>query len=131
MEVSDFLISSLSYFIGAAPSLVFWIVVFVFTVIILRRSGGRAERFLLAGASLGIAGSLLRVPTGAITFWLFHQGYSDTYIGSVSTGCEIFLNVVSMAGVICFIYAFWIRFKANNHNIAESVNEEQIAEVAT
>ena len=112
MEISDFFSLWLGYLIGGAPTLVFWIVVIIFIIVMLRRGGSRAEHFLLAGASLEITGTLLRIPTGAITPWLFHQGYSTTYISSVTTGCGIFLNVISMAGIICFIYAFWVKFNA-------------------
>ena len=111
MEISVFFSMCLGYLIGAAPALVFWIAVIIFIIVMLRSGGGRAERFLVAGASLEITGTLLRIPTGAITPWLLQKGYSITYINSVTTGCDIFLNVISMAGIICFIYAFWVKFK--------------------
>ncbi|MFC2006293.1 hypothetical protein ACFLVG_05025 [Chloroflexota bacterium] len=111
MEISDFFSLWLGYLIGAAPALVFWIAVIIFIIVMLRRGGGRAERFLLAGASLEITGTLLRIPAGAISPWLFHGGYSTTYISSVTTGCGIFVNVIGMAGIICLIYAFWVKFK--------------------
>lgn len=131
METSIFFSSCLGYLIGAAPALVFWIVIIIFATIMLRRVGGRAERFLVAGVGIEMAGTLLRIPMGAIAPWIFHQGYSTTYISSVSTGYGIFLNVISMAGIICFIYAFWVKFKAKSYNIAESANEDQIKEIAT
>lgn len=131
VEIADLFPILLGGLIGAALPLVFWIAAMIFAIIMLRRVGGRAERFLVAGVGIEMAGTLLRIPAGAITPWLFHQGYSTTYINSISTGCGIFLNVISMAGIICFIYAFWVKFKAKSYNIAESVNEEQIEEVAT
>jgi len=130
MEISIFFSLWLGFLIGASPALVFWIAVIIFATITLRRVGGRAERFLVAGASLEMAGTLLRIPAGAISPWLYHQGYSTAYMSSVSTGCGIFLNVISMAGIICFVYAFWLKFKTSRYNITESVNEEQIEEVA-
>ncbi len=122
MEISDFFGLWLGYLIGAAPSLILWIAVIVFATIMLRRAGGRAERFLVAGAGIEIAGTLLRIPVGAIAPWLFHQGYSITYISTVTTGSGIFLNVISMAGIICFIYAFWVKFKARKAELVESTN---------
>ncbi len=112
MEISDFFGLWLGYLISAAPALVFWIAVIVFIIVMLRRGGGKAERFLVAGAGIEITGNLLRIPTGAIVPWLLHKGYSITYISSITTGCGIFLNVISMAGIICLIYAFWVKFKA-------------------
>jgi len=118
MDISMFL----GGLVGAAPALVFWIAVIAVGIIMLRRSGGRAERFLVAGASLNIVSSLLRIPVTAITLWLFHEGYSTTYINSVASGCGIFLNVISMAGIICLIYAFWVKFKARDSALVESTN---------
>ena len=112
MDVSAFFDLFLGYLIGAAPALVFWIAVVIICIVMLKRGGGRAERFLVAGASLEIIGNLLRIPTGAITFWLFHGGYSTTYISTVSLVSGIFVNVISMAGIICLVYAFWVKFKA-------------------
>ena len=113
MEISDFFNTLLGDLIGASPALVFWIAVIILTIVVLRRVGGRAERFLVAGAGIGIAGTLLRIPLGAIVPWLHHQGYSTTYMSSVYTGCRIFLNVISMSAVICFIYAFWLKFRSS------------------
>ena len=113
MEISDFFATLLGDLIGAAPALVFWIAVIILAIVVLRRVGGRAERFLVAGAVIGIAGTLLRIPMGAIVPWLLHQGYLTPYMSSVNTGCRVFLNVISMAGVICFIYAFWLKFRSS------------------
>ncbi len=108
MEISMFL----SRLISAAPGLVFWIAVIVVAIIMLRRSGGRAERFLVAGAGVHIVSSLFRIPVTAVTLWLYHEGYSTNYISSVSSGCGIFINIISMVGIICLVYAFWVKFKA-------------------
>jgi hypothetical protein len=97
--------------VGAAPSLVFWIAVIVFAAVMLGRGGGRAERFLIAGAGIKILSSLLIIPTAFITLWLVDKGYRITYASSVANYCGIFLDVVGMAGIICLIYAFWLKFK--------------------
>jgi hypothetical protein len=97
-----------------SPTLIFWIVVIVFAAIWLRQGGGRAERFLIAGSSLKIISNLFNIPTGFIPIWLIDQGYSVENAVSIASGCGIFLNVVSMAGITCLVYAFWIKFKAWN-----------------
>ncbi|MFC2005248.1 hypothetical protein ACFLUY_03380 [Chloroflexota bacterium] len=112
MDNSMFFSLFLGGLIGAAPALVFWIAIIVVTIIMLRRGGGRAERFLVAGVSLNIVRSLLRIPVTAVSLWLFHEGYDTTYISLVTSGCGIFLNVISMAGIICLVYAFWIKFSS-------------------
>jgi len=120
MDISMFFNLCLGYLISAAPALVLWIVVIILATITLKRGGGRAERFLVAGASLEITGNLLLIPTGAIAPWLFHEGYSMTYISSVTSGWQIFLNVINMAGIVCLIYAFWVKFKARKAQLVGS-----------
>ena len=110
MGVSEFLM----VLAGSAPALVLWIAVVIFAAVMLRRDGGRAERFLIAGASLKIISNLLGPASFAILHWLIKEGYSIDYANSVVLGYGIFCKVVGMAGIICLIYAFWIKFKARS-----------------
>jgi hypothetical protein len=107
MEFNSVLIGGL---VGVSPNLVFWIAVIVLASILLRR-GGRAERFIIAGASLKLVSNLLNIPATAIVPWLFHEGASVEYANSVASGFGILRGIVSMAGIICLIYAFWAKFK--------------------
>ena len=106
--------------IGVAPSLAFWIAVIVLAAIMLRRGGGKAERFLIAGASLKIIGNLLNIPTAAIVPWFVSRGYSMDNTVSLVEYYGIFLNVIGMAGIICLIYAFWVKFKVWNVEVEGS-----------
>jgi hypothetical protein len=94
-----------------APVLVLWIAVVVFAAVMLRRGGGRAERFMITGAGIKILSNLLTIPMVFIVPWLIGRGYNSDYAISASTGYGIFLNVIGMAGIICLIYAFWIKFR--------------------
>jgi hypothetical protein len=114
MEISDYFDLALGGLVGAAPALVFWIAVIVFAVVMLQRGGGRPEHFLMAGAGIKIIGNLLRIPATFITLWLVDRGYSIDYASSVSNYCGIFLNIIGMAGILCLVYAFWIKFKMTN-----------------
>jgi hypothetical protein len=98
--------------VGNSPLLVFWIAVLIFGIVLLKRGGGRAERFLIAGAGVKLAAVILGIPLTNITFWLIREGYSVAYRDSVATGYSVFLDILGMAGVICLIYAFWVKFKA-------------------
>lgn len=100
--------------VSVAPALVFWIAVIVLAAIMLRRGGGRAERFLVAGGGLKIIGNLLSIPTVAIVPWLVVRGYSMDSAVSLVEYYGIFLNVISMVGIICLVYAFWVKFKSRN-----------------
>ena len=100
--------------VGVAPSLAFWIAVIVLAAIMLQRSANRAERFLVAGAGLKLLSNLLSIPAVAIVPWLIGRGYSIDYANSVVTGYGIFCKIVGMTGIICLLYAFWIKYKAWN-----------------
>ena len=106
---------------GIGPALLLWIAVIVFAIIMLRRGGGRAERFLIAGAGIKITGNLLNIPMVFIVPWLVDRGYSPDYAISAASGCGIFLNVVGMAGIVCLVYAFWVKFKDRNIEATKEV----------
>lgn len=115
MEIYDYFSLFLGGLIGTAPALVFWIAVLIFAVIMRRRGGGsRAERFLIAGAIIKLTGSLLNIPTNAIPIWLRAEGYSLDSAVAIASNCNIFLSIVGMAGIICLLYAFWVKFKERN-----------------
>jgi len=106
MEISMFI----GGLIGVVPALILWIAVITLATIMLRRGGGRAERFLIAGAGIKIISNLLSVPVAFIPLWLVDGGYSMDSAVSIASGCGIFLNVIGMAGIICLVYAFWVKF---------------------
>ncbi|MFC2072671.1 hypothetical protein ACFLUU_08265 [Chloroflexota bacterium] len=114
MEIATFFSVLLGYAISAIPAVVFWIAVIVFVKVKLHRSGGRAERFLIAGAVLEIISSLLRIPLAGVSPWLFHKGFSMTYISSVTLVFGIIPDVISMVGITFLVYAFWVKFKIRN-----------------
>ena len=43
--------------------------------------------------------------------WLISRGYGKDFALSVASVYDVFLNVLGMAGIICLIYAFWVKFK--------------------
>jgi len=101
--------------LSSAPSLVGWIVVVVLATIMLRRGGGRAERFLLAGASLMLVQSLITTLTAALSTWLVvDSGMANVEAASVLGMFGLIRGLVGLAGIICLVYAFWIRFKARS-----------------
>jgi hypothetical protein len=108
--ITEFLIMLAS----VSPALVLWIAVIIFAAVMLRRGGGRAERFLITGAGIKIIANLLRIPAAFITLWLVDGGHSMDYANSVSNYCGIFLDIIGMAGILCLIYAFWVKFKTGN-----------------
>lgn len=110
--------------VGVSPNLAFWIAVIVLASIMLRRGGGRAERFIIAGASLKLVSNLFNVPAAAIAPWLVNRGTSIEYASSVASGFGILRGVVSMAGITCLVYAFWVKFNAMNFKTSEPGDKE-------
>jgi hypothetical protein len=111
MEFSDIFTVSLVQFLARTPILAFWIAVIIFGAVMLGRSGGRAERFLITGAIIKIAANVLSIPSPVISSWLIGEGHEITDISTFNTGYSIVLGIISMAGIVCLIYAFWIKFK--------------------
>ncbi len=112
-----------------APALALWVAVVVFAAVRLKRGGSRAERFLIAGASLKIISNLLGAAAVTLLPWLINEGYRATSVQSINFGYGIFYNVIGMAGIICLVYAFWVKFKARDFEVVESINKEQTQEV--
>ena len=116
--VPDFFQLLLGNLVGDAIPLIFWIAVIVFATVVLKRKRGKAERFLVIGCSLNIVAYLLSIPVLAIITWLIYQDYSIGFVGMISTFTGISVNIFSMAGIICLIYAFWVKFKVKESLIA-------------
>ena len=98
------------------PELLAWLFGIVLAVLMLRRGGGKAEKLLLAGCSLmfviqialpflsGLARLLaseqkMRLQTSVLTF-------------------QIPVPTLGIAGLVCLVYAFWVRFRARRQESA-------------
>jgi hypothetical protein len=77
----------------------------------LRRGGGRAERFFIAGAGIKIIGNLLSIPWAIVILWHLRRDHDIAYINTFSTYVGIFFAIVNIVGILCLIYAFWLKFK--------------------
>jgi len=95
------------------PALVGWIVAVVLAAIMLRRGGARAERFLVTGASLMLVGSLLDIPTPALSMWLsVAREMTNVQTAFWLSIFGLIRGIISLAGIICLVYAFWVKFKS-------------------
>ncbi len=109
MTVADFLL----ILSASTPSLLFWIAVIVLGIIMLRRGGGRPERFLITGGSLKIIAIIL---TALSPYYLFGRMDNVDEIVSVYHWKQIFTSIIHAAGITCLIYAFWVKFNSKmNH----------------
>ena len=114
MSLSDIGSIIVRNLIPAAPYLAAWIAAIVLSVIMLRRGGGRAERFLLIGSCLMLASKLFNVPTVLIVPLSVDGGWGTDGALPVFSGVNLFLGLISLAGIVCLVYAFWIKFKVKS-----------------
>jgi len=107
----DFTGVLLSILPSALP-LAAWIVGVVFAVKMVRQKGGRAERFLLAGACLMLLASILVIPTSAFGTWLrIDREMTNVQIALWLSIFDLIRGIISLAGIVCLVYAFWQKFK--------------------
>ena len=112
--------------VSSAPRLVGWIVAVVLAAIMLKRGGGRAECFLVIGASLMLLGSFLDIPTPAISMWLsVTRGMTNVEAASVLSVFSLVRGCISLAGIICLVYAFWVKFKRHGSVTGRNDGEVQ------
>jgi len=96
--------------INTAPFLIVWVAAIVIAAVLLRRRRGRAEKFLLAGAGVMLVSSLLMILGVAIVPYLVERGATMTDAASVASSLNLLRNVIGMVGIICLVYAFWMKF---------------------
>ena len=121
MGWEDILLSIYSMFLGFGIPTLFWIGTLIFGIVMLRRGGGRPERFFITGSALNILGTILRIPVVHLS-WLLIRDYGSDTMKSISFGVGLFIDIISAVGVICLIYAFWLKF--NSHRTKQSVSAE-------
>ena len=109
MEISMFTAG----LINTAPFLIVWIAVIVLAAMLLRRRGGRAEKFLLAGAVVMLASSLLMIPGVIVVPYLVERGTTMTDASFAARCLNLLRGIISMAGIVCLSYAFWVKFKTD------------------
>jgi hypothetical protein len=106
--------------VNAAPGLVVWIVALVLSIVLSKRSSGKLERFLIAGSSLMLVSTFLSVFVPVIERHLIQSGLSNVSAAGVISGINIFLGLISLAGIICLFYAIWKKFNKRTKSITEN-----------
>lgn len=102
--------------INTAPSLIVWIAATVIATVLLRRRRGKAEKFLLAGGVVMVVNSLLMIPGAVVSPYLIERGATMTDAASAARSLNLLRNVIGMVGIICLVYAFWVKFKTKAVN---------------
>ena len=110
------------YFAPVGPSLLFrspvlvaWIVGIVIAARMLKRDGGKSERLLLIGCCLMLAQQIISPFTSVLMQWYIVENRGEVSaqdFGLFSSLTNIPLSIISLAGIVCLVYAFWTRWKS-------------------
>lgn len=97
-------------FVGSIPIFLAWLVGIVLAVRMVRRGGGKAEKLLLIGCSLMFVAQIVNPFLRGLALWMVHeQGMSRASASGLAFSLPI--GILSMAGIVCLVYAFWLKFK--------------------
>lgn len=121
MDAGDILMIIISGFLGYGIPIIFWIVTLIFGIVMLRRGGGKPERFFIFGAALNILGTLLRILIIYLP-WLYDREYGSDSMRSITFLIGLLINVISALGVMSLLYAFWLKF--NGRSTEQTVSAE-------
>jgi len=96
------------------PEIMAWGIGIVLAVLMLRQSGGKAEKLLLAGCSLMFFTKLASPLLHELVQWLeAERGMSNIDIAqTMGLAINLPFTILSIAGLVCLVWAFWMRFRA-------------------
>jgi hypothetical protein len=109
-------------FLGFGIPILFWVGTLVFGIVMLRRGGGKPEQFFITGAALNILGTILRILVVYLPFWISFRSTGIDTMRNINFNAGLGVNIISAVGVICLIYAFWLKFK--RRRVEQSVSAE-------
>ena len=94
------------------PELLAWGVGIFLAVLMVRRDGSRAEKLLLAGCCLMFITRLASPIVSEFVQSLPRNGMSYTEIAHrMSLIVGIPTAILALAGLVCLVWAFWVRFE--------------------
>lgn len=95
------------------PELVAWGIGIILAVLMLRRGGGKAEKLFLAGCSLMF---VVRLATPLLSELVMLLGkereMSNIAIAQTMGWVTLPMSILGLAGLVCLVWAFWVRFRA-------------------
>ena len=102
------------------PELLAWLVGIVLAVNMVRRGGGKAEKLFLAGCSLMFFTKLASPLLHELVQWLeAERGMSNIDIAqTMGLAINLPFTILSIAGFVCLVIAFWARFRAGRQELA-------------
>jgi hypothetical protein len=102
----------ISHVWGNIPGLIAWLVGIVLAALMIKRGGGKAEKFLLAGCSLMFTAHIVSPLLSGLLIWMMGEQRIDRMSSAnLAIFISLPMSILSMAGIICLLYAFWTRWK--------------------
>ena len=98
------------------PELLAWLVGVVLAVLMVRRGGGKSEKLLLAGCSLMLAIQIASPFLSGLISSLLREGWRTPQ--TVGLFLSLPMGILGTAGIVCTVYAFWVRFWARRQELA-------------
>ncbi len=107
----DYLEIAGSSLLRNTPELLAWLVGIVLAIKMVRRGGGKAEKLLLVGCSL-IFASKLAFPllVGLVRWLMSERGMSNIATAQTMRLASLPAAILSIAALVCLVWAFWLRF---------------------
>ena len=124
MDAGDIIQMIFFGFLTYGIPILFWIGTLFFGIAMMRRGGGKPERFIITGAALSLLGTLLRIPVIYFPIWLHDRDYGNDTFKLITFGAGLFINIVAAVGIMCLIYAFWLKFKKDSTDESVSIEVE-------
>ncbi len=106
--------------VNAAPGLAVWVAALILSIVLLKRDGGKPERFLVTGSCLMLAETILSIPKQVIADLMAQSSLSSVCAASVISGINLFSGLISLAGIICLFYAIWKKFNMRTKLVTEN-----------
>ena len=106
--------------INAAPGLAVWIVALILSSVLVKKGGDKPERLLILGSSLMLLSSFLSIFQPPIANYLGRSDMSNVSAAGFVSGINIFLGLISLAGIICLFYAIWKKFTGRERTTTDS-----------
>jgi len=98
------------------PELLGWLVGMILAIRILRRGGGKAEKLFLAGCSLMVVLHLASPFLSGLVSSLVREGWRSPQTSGLILTLPV--GVLGLAGFVCLVYAFWLRFWRKRREVA-------------
>lgn len=111
-----------SSFLGDIPGLLAWLVGIAFGVRMVKQGGTRAEKLFLTGCSLMFVAQLASPFLSGLVWWLIHEQEMSRALAS-GLAVSLPMGVLGLSGIVCLVYAFWLRFMAKKQGKDELAKE--------